>query len=215
MIKIETHPVNTPLTGQSKWWGQPDLPDNLPFPEITLVDDDGEEYLDPLTFICQLRCEELAPFDPEGLLPHEGMLWFFAALDYFLGDYNTPAYPGMGEWLPKYFRVLHSPSCDNLHTHSIVYDDGSPIGLPAESITFSRIEVVHPESSDESLRLLGKPYLEEIQQAMPRCLSLLQIDENDRWNLTFHDCGMLNFLISPDSLRRRQWDKVRCYLFSF
>ena len=43
----------------------------------------------------------------------------------------------------------------------------------------------------------------------------LQVDEDDRWGLTFHDCGTLNFLIRPDDLKKRQWDKVACYLFSF
>ena len=44
---------------------------------------------------------------------------------------------------------------------------------------------------------------------------MLQIDEDDRWNLVFHDCGTLNYLIAPDDLRNRRWDKVDCYLFSF
>lgn len=210
MIKITTQPADNPLFGQSKWWGQPDMPEELEYPEITLVDDDGEEYQDPLTFVCQLRCEELAPLNPEGLLPHGGMLWFFAALDYFLGDMDSPAYPGMGPWQQKYFRVLYSPKCDDLHTHSIVYDDGTPVGLPAEAITFSLCD-----ESGDGIRLLGEPYIEEVREEMPGRMSLLQIDEDDRWNLIFHDCGMLNFLITPDDLRNHRWDKVECYLFSF
>ena len=186
------------------------MPEELEYPEITLVDDDGEEYQDPLTFVCQLRCEELAPLDPEGLLPHGGMLWFFAALDYFLGDMDSPAYPGLGPWQQKYFRVLYSPKCDDLHTHSIVYDDGTPVGLPAEAITFSLCD-----ESGDGIRLLGEPYIEEVREEMPGRMSLLQIDEDDRWNLIFHDCGMLNFLITPDDLRNRRWEKVECYLFSF
>ncbi|MBP5644537.1 MAG: DUF1963 domain-containing protein [Bacteroidales bacterium] len=210
MIKITTQPADNPLFGQSKWWGQPDMPEELEYPEITLVDDDGEEYQDPLTFVCQLRCEELAPLDPEGLLPHGGMLWFFAALDYFLGDMDSPAYPGLGPWQQKYFRVLYSPKCDDLHTHSIVYDDGTPVGLPAEAISFSQCD-----ESGDGIRLLGEPYIEEVREEMPGRMSLLQIDEDDRWNLIFHDCGMLNFLITPDDLHNRRWDKVECYLFSF
>ena len=50
---------------------------------------------------------------------------------------------------------------------------------------------------------------------MTGMLSLLQVDEEDRWGLTFHDCGMLHFLIRPDDLRERRWDKTVCYLFSF
>ena len=210
MIKITTQPTNDPLTGQSKWWGQPDMPEELEYPEVTAVDDDGEEYLDPLTFVCQIRCEEIASLDPEGLLPHEGMLYFFAALDYWLGDFDTPTHPGLGLWQKKYFRVLYSPSCENLHTHRIVYDDGTPVGLPAEAITFSNCE-----KDDDGIRLLGLPYLEEVREEMTGRINLLQVDEEDRWHLVFYDCGILNFLIRPADLRTRRWDKTECHLYSF
>jgi uncharacterized protein YwqG len=216
MIRIETHPaidVELPsalLTGQSKWWGEPDMPLTLDYPELMVTDDDGEQWADPLTFLCQLRCEDIADFDPECLLPHEGMLYFFAAIDYFLGDIDASSYPGMGQWQKDYFRVLYSPTCDDLHTHHVVDEDGQPATLPAEAITFSGC-------SDErdGLRLLGRPYIEDVREAMSGRLSLLQVDENDRWNLAFHDCGMLNFLIRPDDLRARRWEKTECFLFSF
>ena len=186
------------------------MPDNLDYPELLLTDEDGESWQDPLTFICQIRCEDIASLDPEGLLPHEGMLYFFAALDYFLGDIEAPSYPGMGTWQPEYFRVLYTPNCEELHTHHIVHEDGTPATLPAEAINFERCH-----EHGDGIRLLGQPYIEEVREAMPNRLSLLQIDENDRWDLTFHDCGTLNFLIHPDDLRRRRWEKTECYLFSF
>lgn len=210
MIKITTHPADNPLFGQSKWWGQPDMPEELDYPEMTLVDDDGEEFLDPLTFVCQIRCQDIAALDPEGMLPHEGMLYFFADLDYFLGDIYGSDSPGMGLWPKRHFRVLYSPTCDDLHTHSIVYDDGTPVGQPAEAITFS-----HCSEYDDSHRLLGLPYLEEVREQLPGMISLLQVDEEDRWGLRFYDCGMLNFLITPRQLKLRQWEKVQCHLFSF
>ena len=208
MIQIETYPTDSPLTGQSKWWGEPDMPEDLDYPEVT-VTEDGDTWDEPLTFVCQIRCEEMAALDAEGLLPHEGMLYFFAALDYFLGDIDTPLYPGMGQWQQEYFRVLYSPTCDNLRTHQIVNEDGSPATLPAEALTFTAVD------ADDGLRLLGMPYIEEVREAMPGRLSLLQVDECDRWNLTFHDCGTLNFLIRPDDLLKRRWDQTECYLFSF
>lgn len=186
------------------------MPEDLDYPQLTLVDEDGEEYDDPLTFVCQIRMQDIAALDPEGLLPHEGMLYFFATLDYFLGDIDAPSYPGMGPWQPQYFRVLYAPDCKLLHTHQILDADGTPANLPAEAITFFACDDIA-----DSPRLLGLPYLEEVREAMPGALSLLQVDEEERWNLTFHDCGMLNFLIRPDHLKTRQWDKVACYLFSF
>lgn len=191
--------------GKSKWWGFPDMPEDLEYPEVPVLD----EYDDPLTFICQIRCSDLAALDPKGLLPHEGMLYFFGALDYFLGNLDAALSPGMGEWEAPFFKVLYSPTCDNLHTHSILYDDGSEACLPAVPLTFSAVG-----SMDDGFRLLGKPFYEEVQQDLPGMISLLQIDGNDDWDLRFFDCGMLNFLISPADLAARRWDAVRCYLHS-
>lgn len=42
MIKIETHPTESPLTGQSKWWGEPDMPEEFDWPEVTVTDEAGE-----------------------------------------------------------------------------------------------------------------------------------------------------------------------------
>lgn len=209
MIKITTSPTEDPLFGQSKWWGEPDMPETLVYPEA-LVTEDGDSWQDPLTFVCQIRLEDIAALDPEGLLPHEGMLYFFAALDYFLGDIEAPSYPGMGPWQPQHFRVLYAPNCEALHTHHVLAADGTPANLPAEAITFTA-----SDANDDGQRLLGLPYIEDVREAMPGMLSLLQVDEDDRWGLTFHDCGTLNFLIRPDDLKKRQWDKVACYLFSF
>lgn len=157
MIRIETHPTDSPLTGQSKWWGEPDMPETLDWPSVKVTDEDGETYDDPLTVICQIRCEDICPMDSDNLLPHEGILYFFAALDYFLGDIETPTYPGMGEWQRDYFRVLYSPTCDDLHTHHVNFPDGTPATMPAEAITFSK-----GDASDDGLKLLGNPYIEEV-----------------------------------------------------
>lgn len=207
MIGIRTEPAEGELFGQSKWWGFPDLPESLDWPSMP-VNDDGDEYDDPLTFICQIRCEELAPFDPEGLLPHTGMLWFFAALDYFLGNLDAACCPGLGEWEAPYFRVFYAPSCEGLHEHSLLYDDGSPAVLPAESLSF------FPADGDSYTRLLGAPFFEEVSWEAPGMLSLLQIDENDDWGLRFFDSGMLNFMISPDDLAARRFAAVRAWLHS-
>lgn len=157
MIRIETHPTDSPLTGQSKWWGEPDMPETLDWPSVKVTDEDGETYDDPLTVICQIRCEDICPMDSDNLLPHEGILYFFAALDYFLGDIETPTYPGMGEWQRDYFRVLYSPTCDDLHTHHVNFPDGTPATMPAETVTFSK-----GDASDDGLKLLGNPYIEEV-----------------------------------------------------
>jgi hypothetical protein len=59
------------LTGRSKMWGCPDLPDSLDYPEVA-VNDDGEVVDDPMTFFIQLQlvkhnsgvhCCRTVPFD--------------------------------------------------------------------------------------------------------------------------------------------------------
>ena len=208
MIGIDTVPCGGKMLGRSKWWGFPDLPEDLDWPTMP-VNDDGEVYDDPLTFVCQIRCEELAPFDPEGLLPHEGMLYFFAALDYFLGDLDGIC-PGMGGWEPQYFRVLYSTDCENLHQHTLCYEDRSEALLPAEEIHLSAVH----KGDDCYTRFLGYPFFDEVSGELPGMISLLQIDENDEWGLRFFDSGMLNFMITPQDLAARRFDAVKAWLHS-
>ncbi len=79
-IRIKTRPTLELLTGRSHWWGAPDLPQEVPYPYIK-VNDGTESYDEPLTFVCQIRCEDIATFDRKNLLPHTGMLHFFAPID--------------------------------------------------------------------------------------------------------------------------------------
>ncbi|MBR6457145.1 MAG: DUF1963 domain-containing protein [Bacteroidales bacterium] len=208
MIKIKTEPSEDVLYGESKWWGFPDLPDELDWPTVQ-AEDEGEVFDDPLTFICQIKCADLAGLDPEGLLPHEGMLYFFGALDYFLGDLDAFTAPGMGEWPKDFFKVLYSPVSEGLNTHTLFYDEEEEIpACPApERIIFSN-------EGDSYTQLLGGPLLEEVREAMPGLVPLLQIDENDDWGLRFFDCGMLCFMIKPAELKARRFDKVKAWLYS-
>lgn len=204
-IKIRFSESDDELFGQSKWWGAPDLPEDWDYPEMP--DEDGT----PLTFVCQIRCEDLVPYDPEGQLPHEGMLYFFAALDEYLMDEGAecPFYNGIGEWDSKAFKVLYTPSTDNLSPYELTWDDGTPAYLPAEAINFTEGE---PFSDD--FRLLGMPYFQDVQRGYYDYINLLQIDENDDWGLRLYDCGMINFLIKPEDLKNRRFDKTVAYFES-
>lgn len=86
-IKLKSKKTDVDLAGCSKIWGFPDLPDSVPYPEVE-VEVDGEKFVNPLTFICQIRCQDLVPVDRQGLLPHTGMLYFFGDVDYFLGRFE-------------------------------------------------------------------------------------------------------------------------------
>lgn len=209
-IRIKTHRTSEDLYGKSHWWGFPDLPEGIEYPLYGNGNndnaDDGLE--DTLTFICQIRLEELAPFDKESRLPHKGMLYFFASLDYFLGDFE--AYPeNLGFWNSEAFKVIYSPAIENLHTHRVIWEDGSNACKAPEAMVFSET----PDNSDGH-KLLGIPFYEEIVQEAPGYISLMQIDEDDSWELHLHDMGNLNFLISTAELAARDFSRVKLYFHS-
>ena len=68
--------------GASKFGGRPDVPADFIWPVFetdTREDDQVKER--PLAFLAQFDCDQLAPLDPEGLLPKEGVLSFFYELE--------------------------------------------------------------------------------------------------------------------------------------
>ena len=94
---------------------------------------------DHLTFICQIRMEDIRHLDHLSELPDDGMLWFFADMDYFLGD-DEARCEGMGEWSQDSFRVIYSCKCTTLCTHELYWESGEPAVLPPESVTFEETE---------------------------------------------------------------------------
>ena len=184
-IKINIQPTAEDLAGKSHWWGFPDLPEACEWP----CNEDG----DLLTFICQISLEDISEFDTDNRLPHKGIIWFFADLDYFLGDLDAPC-GGTGEWKPGTFKVLYSEDCSDLLTHEYYWEDGEPAVLPAEEMTFEAAS-----ETDFGFKLLGLPALTEgYENENEGFMSLLQMDEEERWGLRFFDCGTVNFMIPTE-----------------
>ena len=184
-IKINIQPTVEDLAGKSHWWGFPDLPEACEWP----CNEDG----DLLTFICQISLEDISEFDTDNRLPHKGMIWFFADLDYFLGDLDAPC-GGTGEWEPGTFKVLYSEDCSDLLTHEYYWEDGEPAVLPAEEMTFEAAS-----ETDFGFKLLGMPAMTEgYENENEGLMSLLQMDEEERWGLRFFDCGTMNFMIPAE-----------------
>ena len=186
-IKINIQPTAEDLAGKSHWWGFPDLPEACEWP----CNEDG----DLLTFICQISLEDISEFDTDNRLPHKGIIWFFADLDYFLGDLDAPC-GGTGEWEPGTFKVLYSEDCSDLLTHEYYWEDGEPAVLPAEEIAFEAAA-----ETDFGFKLLGMPAMTEgYENENKGMMSLLQLDEEERWGLRFFDCGTVNFMIPTERL---------------
>ena len=184
-IKINIQPTVEDLAGKSHWWGFPDLPEACEWP----CNEDG----DLLTFICQISLEDISELDSDNRLPHKGMIWFFADLDYFLGDLDAPC-GGTGEWEPGTFKVLYSEDHSDLLTHEYYWEDGEPAVLPAEEMTFEAAS-----ETDFGFKLLGMPAMTEgYENENEGLMSLLQMDEEERWGLRFFDCGTVNFMIPAE-----------------
>ena len=185
----------------SKWWGDPDMPENMEYPTI-MVDDEGESYEYPLTFVCQINCEEIAPFDPEAQLPHEGMLYFFAAMDEWLG-YESPTTNGAGEWAKGHFVVKYAKAVNFETFRSCIMVDDED-----NSLTEPELEMIFEGCDDSSsgLKLLGIPDAEEVRNTYPEMISLLQIDSDEELGVNLGENGRLNLMMKP-SVRQLEKDQ--------
>lgn len=202
-IKITTHETEKDLTGKSKWWGAPDLPETIPYPYTTYIDEDGEEYCQPLTFICQIRLKDIADDDTEGLLPHKGILYFFADIDYFLGE-DAPLVMPLHNYSGDMIRVMYVEDESGLLPYEITWEGtDESVFRKAEEIRFNEI--------DESYchELLGMPFEREVADSYPDAISLLAIQEEDKWGLRFFDCGTMYFLIDKEDLKQGDFTKVK------
>lgn len=200
-IRLTVKETDRVLFCGSKWWGDPDMPEAMEYPMT-------EDY--PLTFVCQINCEDIAKFDPEGKLPHEGMLYFFAALDQWLG-YESPLENGIGEWPKGHFVVKYAKEVnfETFRSCIMVDEDDNPITEPEREIEFS-------ECADDAdgIKLLGVPFYEEIRMEYPDMINLLQLDEDDELCMRFYDCGMVNLMMKESDLKFRNWKKTKAYLHS-
>ena len=154
-IGLKFKPTTDELTGQSKWWGAPDLPEDWEYPC-----QDGN----PLTFVCQIRCEDIAALDTDNLLPHSGMLYFFAAIGEYVNklDIAECDHNGLGEWSDDAYKVLYADDCSNLVTYKILYEDEEPAYLPAEQIIFEQVpnKLIPGLTSKATTNVTSLPVLE-------------------------------------------------------
>ena len=193
-IQIGLRQTERVLFCGSKWWGDPDMPENMVYPAVE-VTEGGETYEYPLTFICQINCEDIAEFDKDGVLPHEGMLYFFGAIDGYIG-YDSPVDNGPGEW-PKGHIVVKYAKSINFET----FQTCMMTGEEGEQLTEQELEMVFSECEDDApgLKLLGVPsYIKETD-----LINLLQIDQAG---------SAINILIMDSDLKFGNWKRSKGYL---
>ena len=200
-IRLIPEKTGSRLFCSSKWWGNPDMPAKMDYPMI-----DGY----PLTFLCQIDCEDIAPFDPEGRLPHTGMFYFFAAADEFLG-YETPYHFGAGRWpdgavIVKYAKEINM---ETFESHILLDDEDNELAEPPFALRFGEC----PDDA-EGLKLLGRPLVAEIRENNPDCISFLQLEKDDTLGLHLPEGAMLDILLPGSAPESGAWRQAHGYFHS-
>lgn len=203
-IKINLNKTERILFCGSKWWGDPDMPEDMQYPTVQ-VTEGGETYDYPLTFVCQINCEDIAGLDPENRLPHEGMLYFFAAIDECLG-YETPYRTIIGEW-PKGYAVVKYAKSINFET----FQSCQLVGDENESLTEPELEMVFEECDDQAdgIKLLGLPHGWDVSAVYPEHQNLLQISGCQEAGLNFGSGLSLNILMKDSDLKFGNWKRSK------
>ena len=206
-IKLNLKKTERILFCGSKWWGDPDMPENMQYPTVSATED-GETFDYPLTFICQINCEDIAPFDTENRLPHEGMLYFFAAIDKWLG-YESPTSNDKGEWSKGHFVVKYAKSI-NFET----FQSCMMVGEEGESLTEPELEICFEQCEDdaEGIKLLGCSSNTSVKDKYPEMLNLLQLDNEKALDLNFGEGSVLNLLIKESDLKFGNWKRALAHL---
>ena len=206
-IRLTLNKTERILFCGSKWWGDPDMPENMQYPTIE-VTEDGETFDYPLTFICQINCEDIASLDKEGKLPHEGMLYFFGAIDEWLG-YESPTTQGAGEW-PKGHMAVKYAKTINFET----FQTCMLVGDEDEQLTEGELEIVFSECEDDAdgIKLLGIPAAEKVRNEYPDLGNLLQLASDATGGMAFPEGTTLNIMIKDSDLGYGNWKKTKAYL---
>ena len=192
----------------SKWWGDPDFPAQMEYPTVKVTDEEGETFDYPLTFICQINCEDIASFDTENRLPHEGMLYIFGAIDEYLG-YGSYNHNGVGEWPKGEFVVKYAKNInfETFQSCILVDDDDQPLTEP-------ELEMVFFDCNDDSegFKILGTSCKNEVCDKYPDHFNLLQLQDNDEIGLKLPEDGVLNLMIKESDLKFGNWKKAMAHL---
>lgn len=199
-IKLELKRTERILFCGSKWWGDPDMPENMQYPTME-VTEEGETFDYPLTFVCQINCEDIAPFDNDGKLPHEGMLYFFAAIDDYLG-YDSPVHNPEGEW-PKGRVVVKYVKAINFET----FQTCMLVGEEDEQLTEPELEILFSECDDSAEGII----MLDSESAEPEHNTLMRIVSDTVAGINLQDKS-ISILMKDSDLKFGNWKRAKAIL---
>ncbi len=190
-IKLKiSKPKDKLFAGSSKLFGDPHVWDGFEWPYI---EENGERY--DLTFLCQINCAEVFPFDKEGLLPETGMLYFFYDLD------TMPEAPD-----EKSAQVLwYNGELSALHEMILTDEDGNSLAFSEQKIDF---DVANSDEKSFPLLLGDMTQSRDfIKDYLPLlCIGSLETEDAE---IRFKGNGTLCFYIEKEKLGVRDFSHVK------
>lgn len=185
--------------GQSKFFGNPDLPDSFDWPT------DEDDY--DMDFICQINCADASKYN--NLLPKEGMLYFFGCIASPLGIPDAPEITVGFQSVDNFSVIYNKTPVNDLLSGEIVDENGEPVGFSELVIDFSDKEIPDSKAFHQ---LLGE-YPDDSGELDDYCLLFcLDSFSGDDFTLEFEDSGYLYFLIKKYDLKNKDFSKTICYL---
>lgn len=220
---------NVPV-GSTKYGGRPDAPAGFEWP----VDERDR----PLSFLFQINCAEVAPYDEKRQLPEQGLLAFYFQLDYDIDWHHMERYarvlyfdvPSAMLFRADFPEILPEEYRAQEHSVKIYRKDSYPdfedflhSNLNNASFKYDQLdnydaarEQLEPRFSEEDPGLIATSlgYAMLIQGSIiddfDSNVLLFQInsDEKNPEGIMFGDAGALYFYISRDDLRERRFDRI-------
>lgn len=204
--------------GASKLGGDPDLPEDRPWPL-------GRRRR-PLSFLGQIRLSDLAGLPAASALPGKGRLWFFADTAGSEGGgriecavIHSVAKPSsLKRRKPPMDAKLGVPATDTFVElglglqASLSLPETPPPGLD-EDAEEAYWNLIHPDAVVH--KLLGHPNtiqgpIPGTGKGKPRNALLLQLDSDRRLDMSWGDGGRLYILIPEADLAKGDFTRCRC-----
>ena len=192
--------------GSSYFWDAPQLPKHIDYPFY--FNEAGEEV--PMTFVAQFNCKALSIYDKDGILPCNGMLYFFADVDYYLG-YTDGCKNGIGMWKDG-VKVIYTTSEGEALLRCNPF---------ADSETITPYKIIYSEMNDDcdGHKLLGNPFDKDVVRNCFdegwQLLFQLDSDEAPDYNIRFYDMGLLYWMIKNEDLKTSNFSEVQAMLTSY
>ncbi len=157
----------------------------------------GTDYFDDeKAFMCQINLKDIAPFDTDNLLPHEGYLYFFIDPRDYTRSFKVRYYEGEPDEVYESYNFDRQGNVD---------DDI----MTEYRMTFKKEE----EERTDGAKLLGLPHIMEHKVLLDGEKLLFQFDPLAS-DMEFLDDvgGLLYFIIDDVDLKNRNFDNVKLVL---